>query len=103
MGETTIRIPCGVSARVLWENTFAPALVRVAPNRRALVWVSRNDLVIDHQEASEELSAYLVGSVVHERDDTVVLKIWSRGVQKELEFSRIVLDALNALRTASAA
>ena len=92
MMQTEVQVPCVVAARTLWRAPYAPALVRLAPNRQRLVWAARKDLVLDPQSAdADELSATLKARLVREVEGAVVISLLTRGIRMELSLSKAVL------------
>ena len=92
--EKEVWIACTVPARVLWRAPYAPALVRVAPNRLKLVWAAREDLLLDSQPAvSDELSATVRATLVREEDDGIVVSFLTRGEATEFSLAKTVLNS----------
>jgi hypothetical protein len=93
-----IAIPCVVAARPLWRTQYAPALIRVAPNRQKLVWAERRDLEIQSQSATaDELSATLRARVLREEPDSFVVCLRTRGIPTEIVVLKAVMKGINQL------
>ena len=88
------RVPCIVAARALCSSlSFAPALVQLG-DCQELVWVSREDFLLDSQPPSPELKGSVEGRIVREEGDSVVISVRSRGIEKELNFDRALIPQL---------
>ena len=87
-----LAIPCVVDGRALWNAPYSAAFISVSPQKQRLVWVSRDDLVVESQKVEgDQLKAVVCVELVKDKGRSVVVAVNTSGQVEHITVSKDVL------------